>query len=196
MHLRRFSSMKSMRLAALEALTASMKRPGVLKRSCLRKWMVSCAVESSFSRPVHSWIVLGVGGADNTDPSKMVVVLAATNLPWSLDDALRRRLEKRIYIALPNQEAREALFKINLRQLQLAPEVDLTKLAEMTEGYSGADITNICRDASLMTMREMLQGLTPAEIRRMKEEDPTRLQRMDSPITQARLLDQMYVLSI
>jgi len=128
----------------------------------------------------------GVGGADNADPTKMVVVLAATNLPWSLDDALRRRLEKRIYIPLPNRDARIALFGINLRQMQMAADVDLGVLADLTDGYSGADITNVCRDASLMTMREMLQGLTPAEIRKMKEEDPSRLQRMDSPITQVR----------
>lgn len=73
------------------------------------------------------------------------MVLAATNFPWDIDEALRRRLEKRIYIPLPNDEGREALLKINLREVKLDPNVDLTAISRKLEGYSGADITNVCR---------------------------------------------------
>lgn len=53
------------------------------------------------------------GMASITDePGKIVMVLAATNFPWDIDEALRRRLEKRIYIPLPNEEGREALVRI------------------------------------------------------------------------------------
>lgn len=79
------------------------------------------------------------------NPTKVVMVLAATNFPWDIDEALRRRLEKRIYIPLPNAEGREALLHINLREVKLDPDVDLKGIAELLTGYSGADITNVCR---------------------------------------------------
>lgn len=76
---------------------------------------------------------------------QMVMVLAATNFPWDIDEALRRRLEKRIYIPLPTDEGREVLLKINLREVKLDPNVDLKAISKRLEGYSGADITNVCR---------------------------------------------------
>ena len=77
-----------------------------------------------------------------------VMLLAATNFPWDLDDALRRRLEKRIYIPLPDALARRELVAGALRGVDLAPGVQLADVARRTEGYSGDDLTNICRDAS------------------------------------------------
>lgn len=73
------------------------------------------------------------------------MVLAATNFPWDIDEALRRRLEKRIYIPLPTQEGREALLAISLRDVQLHPALELREVARRLDGYSGADITNVCR---------------------------------------------------
>lgn len=73
------------------------------------------------------------------------MVLAATNFPWDIDEALRRRLEKRIYIPLPTQEGCLALLNTNLKEVQVDPEVDLTAIAAKLDGYSGADITNVCR---------------------------------------------------
>uniref|UniRef100_A0A672NA04 Katanin p60 ATPase-containing subunit A-like 1 n=1 Tax=Sinocyclocheilus grahami TaxID=75366 RepID=A0A672NA04_SINGR len=131
--------------------------------------------EHEASRRVKSELLVqmdGVGGAqENDDPSKMVMVLAATNFPWDIDEALRRRLEKRIYIPLPTAQGRAELLKINLREVEVASDVDLTLIAEKIEGYSGADITNVCRDASMMAMRRRIQGLSPEEIRALSKDE-------------------------
>jgi katanin p60 ATPase-containing subunit A1 len=87
------------------------------------------------------------------------MVLAATNRPWDLDEALRRRLEKRIYIALPTKECRKQLFDINLKATTIANEVDFNYLVNHTKGYSGADIASVCRDAAMMPMRRNLMKM-------------------------------------
>ncbi|KAG8583037.1 hypothetical protein GDO81_008259 [Engystomops pustulosus] len=131
--------------------------------------------EHEASRRVKAELLVqmdGVGGAsENDDPSKMVMVLAATNFPWDIDEALRRRLEKRIYIPLPCAKGRSELLRINLKELELADDVDIDTIAENMDGYSGADITNVCRDASLMAMRRRIEGLTPEEIRNLSRDD-------------------------
>ena len=64
------------------------------------------------------------------EPGKIVMVLAATNFPWDIDEALRRRLEKRIYIPLPSEEGREALLKINLKEVKVDEGVDMSLIAK------------------------------------------------------------------
>ncbi|KAI9141977.1 P-loop containing nucleoside triphosphate hydrolase protein [Paraphysoderma sedebokerense] len=114
---------------------------------------------------------------DESGRPPIVMVLAATNFPWQIDEALRRRLEKRVYIPLPDYDSRRQLLSINLRDVKLSPEVDLDDLATKMEGYSGADITVICRDAAMMTMRRRIQGLGVDEIRKLSKEE------LDTPTT-------------
>ena len=76
------------------------------------------------------------------------MVLAATNIPWDLDEAIRRRLEKRIYIPLPTEKGRRKVFEINLGKMKVAEDIDWEKLIKETEGYSRTDIANICCEAS------------------------------------------------
>lgn len=92
-------------------------------------------------------------------PLRQVVVLGASNLPWELDEAFRRRFEKRIYIPLPSFEDRRALFQICLKGLALASDVDLAALAKESDGYSGADIANVCRDAAMQPMRKLMAAM-------------------------------------
>ncbi|XP_044765909.1 katanin p60 ATPase-containing subunit A-like 1 [Coccinella septempunctata] len=135
--------------------------------------------EHEASRRVKSELLVQMDGitANNEEPGKVVMVLAATNFPWDIDEALRRRLEKRIYIPLPSLEGREALLRINLREVKLDPEVNLADIAEKLDGFSGADITNVCRDASMMSMRRKIFGLRPDQIKQLPKEE------LDLPVT-------------
>ena len=90
------------------------------------------------------------------DKRKIVTVMAATNRPWDLDDALRRRFEKRVYIPLPNEKGRLQLFNLNLKKIEVDKNINYDKLVKLTDGYSGADICNVCREASFMPMRREL----------------------------------------
>lgn len=134
--------------------------------------------EHEASRRVKSELLIQMDGICNSDePGKVVMVLAATNFPWDIDEALRRRLEKRIYIPLPSALGREALLRINLREVKQADNLDLAGIAQRLDGYSGADITNVCRDACMMVMRRRIQGLTPEQIRSLSGEE------LDMPVT-------------
>ena len=136
--------------------------------------------EHEASRRVKSELLIqmdGVGGVAGDSPEKAVMVLAATNFPWDIDEALRRRLEKRIYIPLPTAEGRKALLNINLKDLPIDEGLDTQNIADKLEGYSGADITNVCRDASMMSMRRRIAGLTPDQIRAIPKHE------LNMPIT-------------
>ena len=95
-------------------------------------------------------------------------MLAATNVPWELDEALRRRLEKRIYIPLPSAEGRKQLLRIAMKDTEVADDVDLDELAGASHNYSGADLTNVARDAAFQGMRQ-LKARAQREGKRGKE---------------------------
>jgi katanin p60 ATPase-containing subunit A1 len=116
----------------------------------------------------------------------IVMVMGATNLPWDLDDALRRRFEKRVYIPLPNSVGRREMFNINMKGIQVEESIDMDKLVQLTDGYSGADIANVCREASLMQMRRKLMktggklNFTAIKLNPSK----TLIDELDAPVTQ------------
>jgi len=84
-----------------------------------------------------------------------VIVMAATNRADMLDRALLRpgRFDRHIYLELPNQEERKAIFQVHMRPLKLAESIDVANLAGQTPGFSGADIANICNEAALIAAR-------------------------------------------
>ncbi|WP_455368284.1 CDC48 family AAA ATPase [[Eubacterium] cellulosolvens] len=93
---------------------------------------------------------------DGLEELRNVVVLAATNRPDIIDPALLRpgRFDRLIGISSPNKEARKEIFKIHLEGKPLTSDVKLETLAEKTENYVGADIEAICREASMLAIRE------------------------------------------
>lgn len=86
-----------------------------------------------------------------------VVTIGATNVPWDIDSAFRRRFQRRIYVSLPSHDARKIIFKLNSKGIALDEDLDFNSLADITEGYSGSDIANVCKDAVMAPIRELDQ---------------------------------------
>ena len=119
---------------------------------------------------------------------KFVMVLGATNLPWDLDDALRRRFEKRIYIPLPNKIGRKQMFNINFKGIKLEKNVNIDDLVEKTKGYSGHDIASVCREASLMNMRKILTSKDGKFDIMQAANNETFLEGLEGPVSQQDIL--------
>ncbi len=96
---------------------------------------------------------------DGIEPLRNVVVIGATNRPDILDPALLRpgRFDRLIYVPPPDYKARLEIFRIHTRKMPLASDVDLEELAKKTEGYTGADIEAVCREAALIALREAIR---------------------------------------
>ncbi|KAE9445254.1 hypothetical protein C3L33_22848, partial [Rhododendron williamsianum] len=92
-----------------------------------------------------------------TKDSQRILILGATNRPFDLDDAVIRRLPRRIYVDLPDAENRVKILRIFLAQENLEPEFHFEKLAEATEGYSGSDLKNLCIAAAYRPVQELLE---------------------------------------
>ncbi|KAK9377517.1 uncharacterized protein V1513DRAFT_436656 [Lipomyces chichibuensis] len=94
------------------------------------------------------------------DDAQRVLVLAATNLPWAIDEAARRRFVRRQYIPLPEPETRtkqiETLLKYQVHDLS---EAEIRKLVALTDGFSGSDITAVAKDAAMGPLRALGEAL-------------------------------------
>ena len=93
---------------------------------------------------------------DGIEKLEKVFIIATTNRPDIIDPALLRpgRIDRMIEVPLPDKKARLEILKVHTRKMPLAKDVKLEKLAEKTEGYSGADIAAVCREAAMSALRE------------------------------------------
>ncbi|CAI8509074.1 unnamed protein product [Hanseniaspora opuntiae] len=110
--------------------------------------------ESEASRRIKTELLVQMNGVGND--TQGVLVLGATNIPWQLDSAIRRRFEKRIYIALPDLGARCKMFELNVGDTPCTlKRKDYRVLGKMTEGYSGSDINTVVKDALMEPIRKI-----------------------------------------
>lgn len=92
-----------------------------------------------------------------TKDKERVLVLGATNRPFDLDEAVIRRFPRRLMVNLPDASNREKILKVILAKEELGPDVDMESLANMTDGYSGSDLKNLCVTAAHYPIREILE---------------------------------------
>ncbi len=107
---------------------------------------------------------------DGLEILKDVVIIAATNRPNLLDPAIIRpgRFDRLVYVGAPDRKGRMRIFKIHTKNTPLAEDVDIENLASITEGYVGADIEAICREAVMIALRENFD-IEKIEMRHFKE---------------------------
>lgn len=127
--------------------------------------------ESESARRIKTEFLVQMQGVGNQNDG--VLVLGATNIPWVLDSAIRRRFEKRIYIPLPEANARNNMFKLNLGDTPHSlSDDDFRLLGSKTEGYSGADISIVVRDALMQPVRKVQTATHFKYVRGPSRDDP------------------------
>ncbi|GIY95578.1 vacuolar protein sorting-associated protein 4B [Caerostris extrusa] len=113
--------------------------------------------ESESARRIKTEFLVQMQGVGNDNDG--ILVVGATNIPWVLDSAIRRRFEKRIYIPLPDIRARRAIFELSVGDTpHELTDKDFKILAERTDGFSGADISVLVQDALMQPVRLVQQA--------------------------------------
>lgn len=108
--------------------------------------------ESEASRRIKTELLVQMDGVGND--SRGVLILGATNIPWQLDAAIRRRFQRRVHISLPDLPARMKMFELAVGSTPCElTQQDFRKLAELSEGYSGSDISIAVQDALMQPVR-------------------------------------------
>ncbi|MDA8144404.1 MAG: ATP-binding protein [Thermoplasmatales archaeon] len=102
----------------------------------------------------------------NRDRKNMVLIIGATNNPWDIDEALMRpgRFDENIFIGPPDLNARKKMFELSLKGRKISPGIDYLHLAEMTQGYTGADIDYMCRKVAEQAFRNAIENGSAKEI--------------------------------
>ncbi|MDG5775902.1 CDC48 family AAA ATPase [Haloarculaceae archaeon H-GB2-1] len=121
------------------------------------------ASDSGVGERVVSQLLTELDGLEELED---VVVIATSNRPDLIDSALLRpgRLDRHVHVPVPDEEGRRAIFQVHTRNKPLADDVDIDELASRTEGYVGADIEAVAREASMAASREFIKSVDPEEV--------------------------------
>ncbi|KAH9554716.1 hypothetical protein CY35_08G077200 [Sphagnum magellanicum] len=93
----------------------------------------------------------------STDQDARVMVLAATNRPWELDEAILRRLPRAFEVGMPDKQQRASILKVILKGEDVAENLDIDRLASLCDGYSGSDLSDLCKQAAYLPIRDLLE---------------------------------------
>ncbi|KAM0884981.1 hypothetical protein ACQ4PT_030626 [Festuca glaucescens] len=153
------------------------------------------ASENDASRRLKSEFLIQFDGV-TSNPDDLVIVIGATNKPQELDDAVLRRLVKRIYVPLPDPNVRRLLLKNQLKgQAFKLSNHDLERLAVETEGYSGSDLRALCEEAAMMPIRELgphnILTIKANQLRPLRYEDFRRAMTVIRPSLQKSKWDEL-----
>ncbi len=108
---------------------------------------------------------------DGIENRKGIVIVASTNRPDMVDSAFLRpgRFDRLLFVGAPNLKGRLNVLKVHTKKMPLASDVNLEKIAQVTEGYSGADLENVCREAGMQAIREKFEKLDKIESKHFEQ---------------------------
>ncbi|TKR86464.1 hypothetical protein L596_011054 [Steinernema carpocapsae] len=153
--------------------------------------------ETEVSRRMKTEFLVQLDGCRSIE-SERVLVMAATNRPFDLDDGILRRFPKRILIDMPDEIGRTALIDVVLRKHQsrnVLSQYDMSQLARLTEGYSNADLMALCREAAMVQIRHLsrnqLMKTTESQIREISYIDFLEALQAIKPSVNSRILEKL-----
>lgn len=125
-----------------------------------------------------------------TKQGERILVLAATNRPFDLDEAIIRRFERRIMVGLPSMENREKIMRTLLAKEKVDDLIDFKELATLTEGYTGSDLKNLCTTAAYRPVREFIRQERLKDLEKKKRAAESRSSK-DTPQTEENIEERV-----
>ncbi|CAB3230483.1 unnamed protein product [Arctia plantaginis] len=115
-----------------------------------------------------------------TDPTCTVIIMGATNRPQDLDKAIQRRMPATFHVPMPSEQQRERILQLILQSEPITPDIDYKRLASATEGFSGSDLHELCRQAAVYRVRDLARDEIARELNETEDTTKTKSSNSDS----------------